>query len=328
MKSLLLLSLFLPVACNVTHAQKITEGSLETFYNLPKSVINVEWDENIGFSKGITLEQFLNSKISIEYWNSTILPVMRESFLYELNEHTSKHDIFFDSGNEDATYKMKITVKDLTPKGSCKLDYVVTNNISRKTIVRMSQDVQGGVLSSAESLLTSKFGGAGNILGKWIAKAMLRPVSIKYSMKGERVVNYRFDYSKLKLNSYDAKEYFIGNADEFLTDSVIVSKKIGMMIEQTFISSANKKSLSRKKFELNNRKNSRFEVVVFLEDVGEEGRHSLTAMVIEKETERVMSRLGVKIGDGKLNDFQTLFHEQLEKTGEEFGDILADDVFN
>ena len=51
-------------------------------------------------------------------------------------------------------------------------------------------------------------------------------------------------------------------------------------------------------------------------------------MVIDKIRNKVVGRIAVKVGDGKLNNFQTLFMEQLRETGEEFGDMLADTIFD
>lgn len=323
-----LLLFFLALNFKVSHAQSqliIQDGSLETFYHQPTSIINIEWDSDIWFYGGMTLNQFLKSNDE-EYWNTTILPTIRKAFQDELNKYTSHCGIFFESGNDNATHTMRVNVNNLKRKGSCMLDYIITNNKSKDTVLCVNQIARGGNVGPIEELLTESFIRAGRKLGKAMSQYMLQPKSIKVKMRGERIINYRFDFSNLNPKCIGAKEYFYGDVEE--SDTLVLPKKVRMMIEEIFISAANKKSLIGKKYELKNKEKSRFEVVIFLEDIDEDGEHSLTARVVEKETGEIVSRFGCKVGSGKLNSFKQLFYEQLEESGEEFGDILADKVFN
>lgn len=155
---------------------------------------------------------------------------------------------------------------------------------------------------------------------------MLKPCKVNTIVENNEI-NYRFDFSSLELTDVKAKDFFVSSGAEINGKTIVVPEKIRSLIDGIFISSANKK-MSKSDYELNNQSDSNLEVVISFVEIGQEGKHTVVAKLIEKGSAKVLSRLGVKIGDGKLNSFQKLFCEQLEETGEDFGEILKDDILN
>ena len=304
--------------------QKIVSGSLEVFYFQNSSVVNVEWDKDIEFSKGISLEEFSKGEFSTEEWNNKVLPTIMRFFVQKINSYTSMHGITFTNNNKNAEYKMIVKPTQLSRKGGGVTVFTIKKLSSNEDIAVIKLNNSGGLFGDISNLLSETYSRAGKSLGQLFEKMMLKPYKVNTIVESNEI-NYSFDFSSLELSDIKAKEYFVSSGAEINGKTIIVPEKIRSLIDRIFISSANKK-MSKSGYELSNQSNSNLEVVISLVEVGKEGKHSIVAKLIDKSNTRILSRLGVKIGDGKLNSFINLFCEQLEETGEEFGEILKDDI--
>ena len=135
------------------------------------------------------------------------------------------------------------------------------------------------------------------------------------------VFNYRFDFSSMTIDGLDAKEYVAVNVYQDMSD---IDKSYSMFckkIEFAFVSGVNKNKKD-KGYILDNKEDVRYEIVLKITDVTSKGGHKIEVSVMDKLTNQVLKEFALKEGDGKLNTFQTLLMEQLEKSAEEFGDKL------
>lgn len=305
--------------------QKIESGSLDVFYFQNSSTVSVEWDNNIEFAKGISFEEYSKGEFSTEEWNNKVLPSTMMSFIKKLNSYTSKHGITFTNNSQDAEYKMMVKPTQLGRKGGGVTIYTIKKISSNEDVAVIKHRNSTGLFgNNIPTLLSETYSRSGKSLGKLFEEVMLNPCKIKTVVENNEM-NYRFDFTSLELTDIKAKEFFVSSGAEIKGKTIVVPEKITSLIDGVFISSANRK-MSKSGYELNNQTSSNIEVVISFVEIGQEGKHSVVAKLIEKSSGKVLSRLGVEIGDGKLNSFQNLFCEQMEKTGEEFGEILKDEI--
>ena len=247
------------------------------------------------------------------------------SFIKKLNSYTSKHGITFTNNSQDAEYKMMVKPTQLGRKGGGVTIYTIKKISSNEDVAVIKHRNSAGLFgNNIPTLLSETYSRSGKSLGKLFEEVMLKPCKIKTVVENNEM-NYRFDFTSLELTDIKAKEFFVSSGAEIKGKTIVVPEKITSLIDGVFISSANKK-MSKSGYELNNQTSSNIEVVISFVEIGQEGKHSVVAKLIEKSSGKVLSRLGVEIGDGKLNSFQNLFCEQMEKTGEEFGEILKDEI--
>ena len=142
------------------------------------------------------------------------------------------------------------------------------------------------------------------------------------------VLNYLFDFSLAKVEGVDLKEYYTMSAEDAMDDPDEAFRRFAKKAESTFILSANKNSLIDKGYKLDNKDDLPFEVVIYPMDIDDDGAHNILGIVIEKATKQEIARVKSRVGGGRMNDFQVLFLENLQKSGERFGDKLADDILD
>lgn len=150
--------------------------------------------------------------------------------------------------------------------------------------------------------------------------------NILYPMlKGVKVLNYRFDYSLFTINKIDAKDYYISY--EAKTDNP--EKEYDNFIkklETVFIASANNLSLIPKGYKLSNKDNLPYEVVIYIENADKDGEHKVGGIIVDKNINLIITSLEINVDGGNLNTFYNLFFEKLNRSGEVFGDKLADKI--
>ncbi len=320
-----LIAFFCILSLNI-YGQIIESGSLDVFYFKCNSIVSVEWDKDIEFTKGISLEEYSKGEFSTEEWYNKVLPTTMRFFIQKINSYTSMHGIIFKNNSNDAEYKMIVKPTKLSRKGGGVTVFTIKETSSNEDVAVIKQINSGGLFGNISNLLSETYSRAGKSLGQLFEDVMLKPCKVNTIVESNEI-NYSFDFSSLELTDVKAKEFFVSSGTEISGKTIIVPEKIRSLVDGIFISAANKK-LSKLGYELNNQSNSNLEVVISFVEVGKEGKHSIVAKLIEKRSAKVLSRLGVKIGDGKLNSFQNLFCEQLEKTGKDFGEILKDDILN
>lgn len=319
----LFIAFFTFVSLNI-FGQRIESGSLDVLYFQNSSIISVEWDKDIEFSKDISLEEYSKGEFSTEEWNDKVLPTAMRSFIKNLNSYTSRYGISFTNNSQEAEYKMIVKPTQLTRRGGGNTTFTIKKASSNEDVAVISLKNVGGVSGNISKLLSETYSRAGKSLGKLFEKVMQEPCKVKTVVENNEL-NYRFDFSSLELTDIKATEFFVSSGAEIKGKTIVVPDKITSLIDGVFISSANKK-MSKSGYELSNQSNSNIEVVISFVEIGQEGKHSVVAKLIEKSSGKVLSRLAVRIGDGKLNSFQVLFCEQMEETGEDFGKILKDEI--
>ena len=147
---------------------------------------------------------------------------------------------------------------------------------------------------------------------------------IKSFSTNNNVINYRFDFSELKIGHVEARRYiYLRRNDGDSADDAY--RKFLSELEQIFISSANNNSLVHKDFRLDNNTMANLEVLIYFSNIDEDGEHDVYGIVTEKSLQREIGRLKAHAGGGR-NNFITQFPKRWRKTGEEFGDKLADDI--
>ena len=141
------------------------------------------------------------------------------------------------------------------------------------------------------------------------------------------VVNYKFNYSKMRINGQWAKRYVFANIYNEEENSEIAFDKFKKRIETTFIKAVNYKSLENHGYTLDNSKDSRYTIAFYFLDVDEDGEHIVVADIQDKENENdVVETVKAKAGSGRFNSFLNLFLERLQKSGERIGDKLAEEL--
>lgn len=142
---------------------------------------------------------------------------------------------------------------------------------------------------------------------------------------GNTIVNYRFDFSQMRIGSLSARDYFIRNAGNSTSIEGTLNHFYNE-IKQTLISSANQESLMHKGYVLSNRETSAFEVIISIKQVDEDGEHDVFGVVVDRTTQKEYSHLKVHSGGGRSNNLNKNLPKALRKTGEKFGDKLAEDI--
>jgi hypothetical protein len=145
-------------------------------------------------------------------------------------------------------------------------------------------------------------------------------------LQGVTTYNYRFDYSKMKIEKLDAKEYIIGYVYNNEDDEEIAFKKFTKRIENKFIVGVNKEII--KKCKLDNSEDLPFEVVIFFTTVDEDGGHKIIGEVRDKKNNQLLTEFKTGAGGGKMNSFENLFLEELEKSSEKFADMFKSKVLD
>lgn len=140
----------------------------------------------------------------------------------------------------------------------------------------------------------------------------------------KNIINYRFDFSELKISKVEARRYISlrlnegDNADD-------AYRKFLSELEQIFISSANTNSLMLKGYRLDNSTRAYLEVLIYFSNIDEDGEHDVYGIVTEASSKREIGRLKAHV-DGGRNNFYEQFPKRLLKTGEKFGDKLIGDI--
>ena len=341
MKKVLLVIVCQLITLNL-FSQKLVDGSLDFLSKSASSSISVEWDfSTTSFPNDQTIEQVFTP---IEQWKNNILPTILERFLVNLNKKASLNNVFF--GKKEGDYKM-IVAPDMISKTSKGTVRYIIKNKSSNTLAVISDEINGGLFGSLESLMGDAFEKAGEDLGDYLIKEIKNYITDDHALKGVRVLNYRFDYSKMTIAEMDAKDYIAIKVYDSLDEAEQLFQKFTKKMEITFISAANKESLIGKGCKLDNKDSLRFEVVICPANVDEDGAHTVNALLVDKKDNRIIRRFGISVGGGRFNniknrvihriknsvggrfnDFQTKFNEQLRESGEKFGDKLADDILN
>ena len=304
-------------------SQEIVDGSLDFLCERPSTSISVEWDfSTTSFPDNQAIEQVFNP---IEQWKNDILPTILERFLISLNKKASFNNINFNKKEGD--YKMIIAPDMISKKAKGTVQYIIKNNTS-KTLVVIYDKFRGGVFGSMENLMGDAFEEAGKDLGNYLNGKLRDYATDNHTMKGVRVINYRFDFSKMTIAEMDAKDYIAIKVYDSLDDPDQLFLKFTKKMEIPFISAANKESLIDKGCKLDNKEKQRYEVVICPANVDEDGAHAINAMIVDKNDDRIIRRFRISVGGGRFNDFQTKLFEQLRESGEKFGDKLADDILN
>ena len=228
-----------------------------------------------------------------------------------------KHDICFVQSRDNVDFIMVIKPLRLTKKGNGELNYIIMDARNKQPITVISHKTSGGFFGSIENLMTETFARAGNKMGKFVSSKMLE-VRNGLQLRGARVINYEFDFSKVEITDIEAKNFLLMNNSETADPSEEIPDKIRKSIERTFVNSANQELMKKKRCKLDNKTASRYEVKFNVVELGMEGAHKMFAYLVDKDNKNILSRLSIQKGDGKFNDYETLLHEQLEKSGKDF----------
>jgi hypothetical protein len=145
-------------------------------------------------------------------------------------------------------------------------------------------------------------------------------------LQGVTTYNYRFDYSKMKIEHLDAKEFIFGYVYNNEDDAEIAFKKFTKRIENKFIVGVNKEII--KKCKLDNSEDLPFEVVIFFTTVDEDGGHKIIGEVRDKKNNQLLTEFKAGAGGGKMNSFEILFYEELEKSSKKFASMFKSMVFD
>lgn len=145
-------------------------------------------------------------------------------------------------------------------------------------------------------------------------------------LRGVEVFNYRIDFSKLKIEGMDAKDYIIGFVYDEDDNKDVAFNRFSNKVENKFIAYVNREL--KGKYKLDNSSDSRFEIVVSFLIADEDGGHKMTGEIIDKENKQTIAEIKSSAGGGRLNKFDALFIEELEKSTEKFCDRLRDNVLS
>ena len=145
-------------------------------------------------------------------------------------------------------------------------------------------------------------------------------------LKGVTTLNYRFDYSKMKIEEMDAKEYIYGFVYNDEEDADVAFRKFSKKLENKFIAGVNKEII--KKYKLDNSVDLPFEVVLYFTTVDEDGGHKIIGQVRDKENDQILKEIKAGAGGDRMNSFEKLFFEELEKSSEKFADNLKEQVLD
>lgn len=138
--------------------------------------------------------------------------------------------------------------------------------------------------------------------------------------KGTIAVNYHFVYSQCTFNKVKATTYFARKKDK--------GASLKKRIARAFINSANNNSMRHKGFVLSNASKSRYEVLIYLQAVDDDGEHEVVGKVYKKGTKSVIKIVKVHTKGGRGDSMESQLIERLENSGEKFGDELVDDVLD
>ena len=313
-------------------AQKLTQGSLD-FLTTKKTVIEVRWDfSQTKFNPGNTLDKFLPREVTQEDWENDVLQNSMHAFITSINEQTCDYNMLFSTKSDEAQYEMIIAPISLNNYAKHNATYTIKEK-STNEIKAVIENKESGSFeyASMKSLLPNEFGKAGSDVGRFLKKSYSKIFSsdnrLKSYLKNVRVLNYRFDYSQSKVEGIDFKEYITMSLEDDEQDEEAF-RKYTKKVEFTFISSANKNSLVSKGYKLDNKEDSPCEVVISPTSIDKDGAHIIIGVIVDKASQEEVARLRARVGAGRYNDFTVLFIENLEVSGERFGDKLADDILD
>ena len=134
-------------------------------------------------------------------------------------------------------------------------------------------------------------------------------------------VNYYFVYTQATFDGKKASAYF----QKRYKDNGAAFKK---RIASTFVRAANRESLNHKGYSLSNSSTARYEVAIYFLAIDDDGEHRLVGKVYHKKSRKLVGTVNARSKGGRRDTMETLFIESLQRSGEKFGDKLADDVLD
>jgi len=134
-------------------------------------------------------------------------------------------------------------------------------------------------------------------------------------------VNYYFVYSQATFDGKRASVYF---QKKYKDNGAAFKKRIA----RTFVRAANKESLNHKGYSLSNSTTARYEVAIYFLGIDDDGEHRLVGKVFHKKSKKLVGTVNVHAKGGRRDTMEALFIESLQRSGEKFGDKLADDVLD
>ena len=163
-----------------------------------------------------------------------------------------------------------------------------------------------------------------------LTKKQIKGKTIVYQaiQKGVKKMNYHFDYSMMQIETKDPKQYIMQNVYKEVDNPEEAFRKFTTELEETFINSANDLSLVNKGYKLENKENVRYEVIIYPLEIDGDGEHYVYGIICDKETQQTIASLNAHCQSGRDKDFKTQFLKRLSKSGEIFGDKLADDILS
>ena len=140
---------------------------------------------------------------------------------------------------------------------------------------------------------------------------------------GLKMVNYRFDYSNMKIAHKDPEKYFSQQTISGKGNHFSSLQSFTEELERVFVNNANSESLVNKGYKLDNSKSSQLVVVIYPLEIDEDGEHHIVGTLCYNEEQ--VGTVKVHVGGGNNNLFKQLY-KRFKKSGEKFGDKLADDI--
>ena len=143
--------------------------------------------------------------------------------------------------------------------------------------------------------------------------------------KGKRALNYKFDYSKMKIDGAIPQDYLMRNGRENKYNHFDSYQDFIEELERTFVRTANEELSDYNGYKLTNSDNLEYEVIISLQEMDEDGEHNVRGMVCHKGNGQEISSFTIHVGSGSNNFFKG-FDKQIKKSGKRFAEGLIDKV--
>lgn len=163
-------------------------------------------------------------------------------------------------------------------------------------------------------------------LAKQLDEKIYQPKKVFDETAGKLVLNYRFDYSKMKIGNTLAKSYVTAYENRDMSSPDEAWTVFTNRIEPAFVNEVNGNVLIEKGYILSNKKEGNYEVVIRFEDVDKnDGGHHVSGEVFNRVTrQRVGEIKSVRAKGGKDGIMSDKLVERMESSSEKFGKRLID----
>lgn len=136
-------------------------------------------------------------------------------------------------------------------------------------------------------------------------------------------INYRFDYSLMTIDKWEAKGYIAAHENEANDTPDVAFDKFTQKLEIAFVSIVNGKSLVDKGYRLDNKSQTRYAVVICFLGVDKDGEHKVRGFIWDNTRKEYLTHFECHGDGGMWGTFNNLFYDSMSKSGKKFGNQLV-----